>query len=55
MQGCHFKFRGSCLWANRGDDAHRDEDNHFARRQKRGADDNTGPYPPMSNTRPKQP
>jgi len=43
MQGSHFWFRGSCPRANRGGNAHRDEDSHFARRQKRGADDNAGP------------
>ena len=43
MQGSRTGLRGSCPRANRGDDAHRDEDNHFARSRAFGADDIDGP------------
>ena len=43
MQGSRTRLRGSCPRANRGDDAHRDEDNYFVRSRAFGADDTDGP------------
>jgi hypothetical protein len=43
MRGSRTRPRGFCPRVNRGDDAHRDEDNHFAPRRAFGADDIDGP------------
>jgi hypothetical protein len=43
MRGSHIWLRGSCPRANRGGEADRDEDNHFALRHAFGADDIDGP------------
>ena len=43
MQVSRTRLRGSCPQANRGDAAHRDEDNHFAARHAFGADEVDGP------------
>ena len=39
MQDAHIRLRCSCPQANRGVDADRDENAHFARRQAFGLDD----------------